>query len=223
MPLHYSQFRQLVITRAKLLLLVIVVVLIGCTAFAVTSLLQRKNVTQEPKTTKLPYANPDLTSDNYAPPSVAPIAMSSDGLLVPVGDTLYMLDSSNRVMWRYSFDPNIIRDVMVDPKGDIYVTSSEALILVLNSSGKEVWRTGMSSGSAWYTQIKSYDGGFLVIVDMEGYRKKGSTSEDIVQFWKDRKLAWSKDFPRGAKLQLMGNRILAIATTKEGREVKEIR
>jgi hypothetical protein len=149
--------------------------------------------------------------------------MASDRLLVPVGDTLYMLDSNNRIVWDYSFEPDIIRDVMVDSKGDVYITASEALILVLDVSGKEIWRMGMSSGSASYGQIKSYAHGFLVIVDMEAYRMKGSNSEDILEFWKDRKQQWSKPFPRGAKLQMAGDRILAIATTKEGREVTEIR
>ena len=149
--------------------------------------------------------------------------MSPDRLLVPVGDTLYLLDSRNRIVWDFRLEPEIIRDVMVDPKGDIYITASEALILVLNSSGKEIWRKGMSTGSGHYTQIKSYGDGFLVVVDLKAYRMKGSNSEDIVEFWKDRKQQWSKPFPRGAKLQIAGNRILAIATTKEGREITEIR
>ncbi|MFN2510547.1 MAG: hypothetical protein ABR568_03775 [Pyrinomonadaceae bacterium] len=223
MPLNYSQLRQVVLTRVKQFLLIIVVVFVGCTAFAMMSFIQRKQPTQELKTTKLVYTNPDLSSDNYTHPVLAPIPISSSRLLVPVGDTLYMLDSNNRFVWHYSFEPDIIRDVMVDPKGDIYITASEALILVLNSSGKEVWRKGMSTGSAWYTQIKSYGDGFLVIVDMEAYRKKGSNSEDVLEFWKDKKKEWSKPFPRGAKLQIAGNRILAIATTKEGREITEIR
>ena len=36
-----------------------------------------------------------------------------------------MLDSNNRIVWDYRFEPNIIRDVMVDPKGDIYITASD--------------------------------------------------------------------------------------------------
>ena len=222
MPLYPFHFRN-VLTRGKLLALIVLLVSLCCTVFAVASYLQKKSLTPERKSTKLTYANPDLTSGNYTPPAVAPIALPSDRLLVPMGDTLYMLDSNNRVLWRHSFDPNIINDVMVDPKGDIYITASEALILVLDSSGKEIWRTGMSSGSASYTQIKSYGGGFLVIIDMQAYRQKGSTSEDTLQFWKDKALVWEKPFPRGAKLHLAGNRILAIATTKDGREITEIR
>ena len=209
--------------RRKSLALIVILVFLGCSAFAVTSLLQRKSATQEPKTTKLSYANPDLSSDDYKPLTIPPIAMSANRLLLPMGDTLYMLDSNNRVAWRYSFDPNIIQDVMVDPKGDIYITASEALILVLDASGKELWRTGMSVGSASYGQIKSYGGGFLVIVDMEAYRWKGQNTEDILEFWKDKGLVWEKPFPRGATLQLVGDRILAITTTKDGREITEIR
>jgi hypothetical protein len=209
--------------RNKLILLAIVVLLVACTVFAIALRTQRKQSPLNSDRVKLEYSNPDLKSKNYAPPAVPPIPMSSDRLLIPVGDTLYMLDSNNRIAWDYPFEPNVIRDVMVDAKEDIYITASEALILVLNSSGKEIWRTGMSTGSAWYTQIKSYGDGFLVIVDMQAYREKGSKSEDILEFWKDRKQQWSKPFPRGAKLQIAGTRILAIATTQEGREITEIR
>ena len=208
--------------KNKYIFLAVVLLLVGGTAFAIVSQTQQKQPTQYGERIKLDYSNPDLKSVNDKPTVVAPIPMSSDRLLVPVGDTLYMLDSHNRIVWSYSFEPDIIRDVMVDPNEDICITASEALILVLNASGKEIWRTGMSIGSASYGQIKSYGGGFLVIVDMEAYRMKGSNSEDIVEFWKDRKHQWSKPFPRGAKLQISGNRILAIATTKEGREITEI-
>ena len=209
--------------RNKLILLTIVVLLVACTIFAIALRTQRNQSPQNSERVKLEYSNPDLKSKNYAPPAVPPIPMSSDGLLVPVGDTLYMLDSSNRIVWDYPFEADVIRDVMVDPKGDIYITASEALILLLNASGKEIWRTGMSSGSASYGQIKSYADGFLVIVDMEAYRMKGSNSDDVLEFWKDRKRQWGKHFPRGANLQIAGNRILAIATTQEGREITEIR
>jgi len=203
-------------------LLAIVVLLVACTVFA-NSHTQRKQLPPNSDSVTLKFSNPDLKSKHYAPSALPPIPMSLDRLLVPVGNTLYMLESNNRIVWEYSFEPNFIRDVMVDPKGDIYITASEALILVLNASGKEIWRTGKSSGSASYGQIKSYANGFLVIVDMEAYRMKGSNSEDILEFWKDRKQRWSKPFPRGAKLQIAGNRILAIATTHEGREITLIR
>ena len=209
--------------KKKRILLTFVVLLVAGTVLAIARVNQRKHSPKNSGTVKLEYNNPELKSETYTPPAIAPIAISSDRLLVPVGDMLYMLDSNNRIVWDYPFEPNIIRDVMVDPNGDIYVTASEALILVLNSSGKEIWRTGMSSGSASYGQIKSFAKGFLVIVDMEAYRMKGANSEDILEFWQDRKQRWSKPFPRGAKLLIAGNRILAVATTHEGREITEIR
>ena len=138
MPLEHP---RIVIVKNRYIFLAVVLLLVGCTIFAITSRTQRKQPTQNGDKLKLEYSNPDLKSDNYTPPAVAPIPMSSDRLLVPVGDTLYMLDSPNHIVWNYPFEPNIIRDVMVDPKGDIYITASEALILVLNASGKEIWRT----------------------------------------------------------------------------------
>jgi hypothetical protein len=202
--------------------LVLAFAFLGCSAFAVNSFMQTRRLTQQTKTTKLTYTRTDLTPEDFTLPVVAPIAVSPDRLLVPVGDTLYMLGSNNHILWHYSFEPDIIYDVTVDAKGDIYVAAGEALILVLNSSGKEVWRTGMSSGSASYSQIRTFGAGFLVVIDMDAYRRKGSTSDDILQFWKDKALVWEKPFPRNARLQIVGNRILAIVITKDGREITEI-
>ena len=221
MPLHWG-FKVLSM-KSKYTLLATLVLLVVGTVFAVASHTQRKHSPQNSNRVMLEYSSPQLKLGDYTSPAVAPILISLDRLLIPVGDTLYMLDSQNRIVWHYSFEPNIIRDVMVGPSGEIYVTASEALILVLNPLGKEIWRTGMSSGSASYGQIKNYADGFLVIVDMEAYRMKGSNSVDILEFWKDRKQQWRKPFPPGARLHVAGNRILAVTTTQDGREITEIR
>lgn len=82
--------------RNTFILLAIVALLVGGIVFAVASLPQRKQSPQNSARVKLEYSNRELISQNYTPPDVAPIPMSSDRLLVPVGDTLYMLDSNNR-------------------------------------------------------------------------------------------------------------------------------
>jgi hypothetical protein len=200
-----------------------VFIALASTGLAVNSWIQKKAL-HKPEIIKLEYSSPDLRTadEKYTPRAISPIDVSADRLLVPVGDVLYMLDSNNQVVWEYVLEPDIIQDVMVDSKGDSYVTVSDGLLLALNAAGKEVWRTGMM-GSANYGQIKSYETGFLVIVNMQGYREKGSDSEDILQFWKDRKLAWEKPFPREAKLQVWANKILAVKPIKEGQEIQEIR
>ena len=175
------------------------------------------------ETLKLEYSGELLVEDkNYIPPAIAPIVVSSNRFLVPVGDTIYMLDDKNQIAWDYSVEPNVIFDVAVDSKGIIYMAVSDGLLVALNASGEKVWGNFMN-GSANYTQIRSYNDGFLTVVSMEGYRAKGSNSEDILEFWKDKKVVWSKEFPRGAKLNIWGNKILAMKQIKEGQEIKEIR
>ena len=196
---------------------------IAGSSFALNSFVQEKSAKPKAMSLKLEYSGELLVENrDYIPPAVAPIAASSNRLLVPVGDTLYMLDDKNRSVWGYSVEPNIIFDVAVDSKGIIYMAVSDGLLIALNASGEKVWGNFMN-GSANYTQVEGYNDGFLAVVDMEGYRAKGSNSEDRLEFWKDKRVEWSKEFPRGAKLQVWGNKILAMKEIKEGQEITEIR
>lgn len=209
--------------KVLLLTTILSFVAVAGSGFAINSLGQEKPSKQRSESLKLEYKGEVLVEDeNYTPPAVVPIVVSSNRLLITVGDTLYMLDEKNQVVWDYSVEPNIIFDVAVDANGMICMAVSDGLLAVLNASGEKVWGNFMN-GSANYTQIRSYKDGFLTVVDMEGYRAKGSNSEDKLKFWRDKKTVWSKEFPRGAKLQVWGNKILAINQIKEGQEIKEIR
>ena len=188
---------------------------------------QKKSSARKPRTLKLEYGNKELAK-YYGSPSAAPIPVSPSRLLVTVGDTLYMLGRNGRVLWKHSEEPNTILDVSVGPNGLIYVGVFDGVFRVLSRSGKEIWSHFMS-GSANYSQIRSYKSGLLVVIDMEGYREKhppAAPPEDIqdqLEFWNNKKMVWQKEFPRGARLQVLGNRILAISQTKEGAEIREIR
>ena len=211
----------MLLSRKTFLLIAVPFALIvaACSGFAISSLIQKRAIDQKTQGIKLKYSKDFLTEDDQ---NSSLIVVSPDRLLVPVGDMLYMLDSKNRVVWEYSVAPNVILDVEVDPKGMIYIAVSDGLFSALNASGEEAWSHFMN-GSANYTQIKSYrDNGFLVVIGMGGYRAKGSKSEDILQFWKNKDIVWSKEFPQGARLHVWGNKILAVKQTKEGKEITEI-
>ena len=120
---------------------------------------QEKSSSRKPRTLKLEYGDPE-TVDYYPFPSMAPIPVYPNRLLVTVGDTLYMLGRNNRILWKHSEGPNFILDVSVGPNGLIYVAVFDGVFRVLNGSGKEVWSHFMN-GSANYSQIRNYKSGFL--------------------------------------------------------------
>jgi outer membrane protein assembly factor BamB len=172
---------------------------------------------------ELPYSSDDLSSRYSGVPNIAPIAISGNRTLIPVGDIVYLVDASNRVLWKFSVEPNFIFDAAVDSRGLIYLAVFDGSLVALDDRGKEVWSTFMN-GSANYTQLEPYGDGVLAVISMESYRKyKGSTSEDILLFWRDKKEVWRTEFPRNGEVHVSGERILAIKSTKEGKEIVQIR
>lgn len=209
--------------KIVLLISLLSLVAIAGSGFAINFLVQEKPSKQKSERLKLEYGGRQLVEDeNYVPPVITPVVISSNRLLIPVGDTLYMLNENNQVVWEYSVEPNIIFDVAIDTQGMIYMAVSDGLLVELNASGEKIWGHFMN-GSANYMQVRSYNNGLLTVVSMEGYRAKGSNSEDLLEFWRDKKVVWRKEFPRGAKLNIWGNKILAMKQIKEGQEITEIR
>lgn len=216
---------KLISSGGKALLLIGLLFLgaIAGSIFGLDARVQEKSGHPKSESLKLAYSGELVEDDGDTPPALDPVFVSSNRLLVPVGDTLYMLNARNEVVWDYPVEPNIIFDVTVDSKGTIYMAVSDGLLVALNASGKEVWGHSMV-GSANYTQLESYRGGVLAVISMEAYRAfKGSDSEDTLVLWKDNKQVWRKEFPRNAELHVFGDRVLAIKGTKEGKEIQEIR
>lgn len=209
--------------RAKgLFLIALLITATVARRYGFAALSQSKAAKQQIEGLKLPYSREDFDEVYPHQPQIHPIAISNNRLLVPVGDVLYMLDGEKRTVWEYSVEPNRIYDVRADTRGRIYVAISDGLFSVLGGDGKEIWGNFMN-GSAQYSQIAPYKEGLLVVINMWGYRQKGSKSEDLIEYWQDRKRVWSRDFPQEAHLEVWGEKILALKGTNAGKEVVEIR
>jgi hypothetical protein len=210
-------------TNLKLVPTAILILTFGiASGFGLTPPVQRQTNNQSSDVTKLSYAYPDHFASRTSLPVIRPIAVSPNCLLVPVGDVLYMLDGNHRIVWEYSVDPEIIYDVRVDQRGMIYLAISDGLFRVLDSKGTDIWGNFMN-GSAQYSQIAPYKDGLLVVMDMLGYREKGSRTEDKIEYWQNRRSVWTKNFPPQAQLEVWGGKILAVKETTAGKEILEIR
>lgn len=217
-----SVFRVASHENKKLFLALILVLTFDlASGLGLTSPVQRQKNNQPGFVIKLPYGNPDYAGSRTSPPVIRPITVSSNRLLVPVGDVLYMLDRDYRIVWQYFVEPNLIYDVRTDHNGTIYLAISDGLFRVLDRNGDDIWGHFMN-GSAQYSQIAPYRKGLLVVIDMWGYRQKGSGPEDLVEYWENRKRVWSKHFPQEARLEIWGDKILALKETTAGKEIIEI-
>lgn len=131
------------------------------------------------------------------------------------GGTVWMHDRLGRTIWTYSTEPNKILDIAVGPRGLIYLTIFDGLVEILNPRGKRIWSHFMN-GSANYSQIAPFRGGFLVVLDTEAYREKGLDTKDFLEFWKHGQRVWLKDFPAHARLRIERNRISAEVADSKG-------
>jgi hypothetical protein len=202
-----------------LVLLVAIVVTVSVFALAI-----QRPTNQIAPATKLNFANSDLAKSRESLPIIRPIAISSNRLLVPTGDVLYMLDDHNKVVWEYSVEPELIYDVSADSHGSIYLAISDGHFKVLDLKGDEIWGNFMN-GRAQYSQIAPYKDGLLVVLDMEGYRQSwhDPKEDDRLEFWQNQKRVWTKNFPKESRMEVWGDKILSVKQTNAGKEVSEIR
>ena len=149
--------------------------------------------------------------------------LSASRRLVTVGDTLYMIDSHDAVVWKW--DVGHGEDIMdrpyVNSHGQIFGIALDGIVFSLDSYGKERWRWQIN-GSYSFTQLKPYrDGQYLMVLDASAYRKfKGFNEDDVLYLCRDRDVITTVSFPRTARLALNGNQIFAV-TMHQHRQRKQ--
>jgi hypothetical protein len=158
---------------------------------------------------------------------IPPLVISPDRILVTVCNTLFMLDGNKRVLWKWSGRSGapFTDQPVVDSTGTIYAIGLDLYWLALDvETGEVKWRS-TAVGSATYAQIEPYrDDHYLLVVNMENYRE-GLTSDtqDTLYLCKGTEVVGEADFPPNARLQVWGDRILALSQIKDRMEITEIR
>ena len=158
--------------------------------------------------------------------AIPPLAVSPDRLLVTVCDALYMLDASGQVLWKWTASVAFTDQPIVDSTGTIYAIGESLLWVALDAeTGAEKWRT-TACGRADYSQIKSYPNDrYLLLVDMSRYRDPSFPSpgiNDHLFLCKGTEVLQEMAFPPSARLEVWGERILAVTHKETGVEITEI-
>src|SRR5258705_2776443 len=99
--------------------------------------------------------------------------LSRNRTLASVGDTLFMLNTRNRIIWTWTSKGPPLTDLpIVDSTGTIYVLGYDLLWAAIDSdTGREKWR-GTANGRALYSQINLFQKDtYLVVTDMSAYRE----------------------------------------------------
>lgn len=144
--------------------------------------------------------------------------LSRNRKLAAVGDTLYMLDAQNQIVWTWSAQGPRLTDLPVmDSKRTIYVIGDDLLWVALDSAtGKEKWR-GSANGRASYTQIKLYQKDmYLVVTYMMAYRENGGdkTLQDQLTLCRGNDILWNTYIPPDATIRVQGANVWAINKRK---------
>jgi hypothetical protein len=146
--------------------------------------------------------------------------------LATAGDTLYMLDAQNRVVWTWSTQGPPLTDLpIVDSQATIYVIGFDLIWAALDAAtGKEKWR-GTANGRAVYTQLRLYkDDLYLVVTDMEGYRVNLSdrTIQDNLTLCRGNDILWETSIPAGTRIKVQNGRVFALVRRKNRMVRREI-
>ncbi|HEV2798899.1 MAG TPA: hypothetical protein VGW12_00280 [Pyrinomonadaceae bacterium] len=154
-----------------------------------------------------------------------------DRMLVSVNDTLYLLNAKKEIIWVSDQIVDMVAAPIVDSTGGIYGIGGDLKHFSVNSRTGEVNYFGrdVAGSHSYYTQIKPYKNDqYLVIENMQFYRDRNlcypqcPMRNDNLYAWRGEKLLWSTEFPPNAKLQVWGDRILAVAEKKNSVMVQEI-
>ena len=152
--------------------------------------------------------------------------LSPNRRLAAVGDTLYMLNARNRIVWTWSTEGPPLTDLpVVDSNGIVYVIGFDLIWAALDSAtGKEKWR-GTSNGRAVYSQIELYKKDrYFVVTSMEGYRDSLSdrTIPDELTLCRGNAILWETDIPKGTKIEVRGNKVFGVIRRKNQIRRREI-
>lgn len=145
--------------------------------------------------------------------------------LATVGDTLYMLDARNRVVWTWSTNGAAFTALPVESRGTIYAIGYDLIWVGLDSStGKELWSRTANGNGAGYSQLGLYKRDmYFVVTSMEGYRDRLSDRriKDHLEICRDKSTLWEGDIPVGSRIEIAGNRVIAVQK-RNGRVLRKL-
>jgi hypothetical protein len=143
-------------------------------------------------------------------PSVYRMPLARHRKLVAVGDTLYLLNGRNRILWDWVAAAPLWDAPVVDSKGTVYLVGYDMLWAAVDSeTGKLKWQS-TANGRAAFTQIKPYRKDmYLVVTSMWGYRDslKDPTIKDTLSLCKGNAVLWEADIPAETSLEVRGNKV----------------
>jgi hypothetical protein len=141
--------------------------------------------------------------------------VAPDRLLVTVGDTLYMLDSQRRVIWKETVG-DVVGQPFAMPDGSIHVmlVQDEIHLVISAATGKKLNCIDCNTTARTnFTQVLPYNRTQYLTVNTYAYFRENQYSKntpDEVALWEGDKVLWTASIPPDAELRVVGDKILAV-------------
>ncbi len=159
---------------------------------------------------KLPASSRAMTLERAEFTTVLP-----DRLLVAVGDTLYMLDSQRRIVWKQTVG-DIVGQPVAMTDGSIHVLLVQDKVHLVISASTGTTRECIDCNTTArtnFTQVLPYKQNQYIVAETDAYfrnRPGGENTPDEVALWQADKVLWTAPIPPDAEVRVVGDKIFAV-------------
>ena len=207
-------------TRFGLLTVAVLAGLLGIVTCTAGSLPPSQK--QPPDTLKLPASSHAMTIDGAEFTVVPP-----DRLLVTVGDTLYMLDSQRRIVWKETVG-DVVGQPFAMPDGSIHVllVQDKVHLVISAATGKSLNCIDCNTTARTnFRQVLPYNQNQFLVVETDAYFRQRPGSEntpDEVALWEGDKVLWTAPIPPDAEVRVVRDKIYAVEKKEQAIVLHEV-
>ncbi len=161
--------------------------------------------------------------DNGRPASIHYNRLANGRTLVDVGDSLYLLNRRNRILWAWdSGGPPLNSPPFLDSSETIYITGADLTWVAIDAkTGHTKW-SGTANGRASYSPIIPFKNGmYFVITYMGAYRRTPTeVVKNGVTLCRGNSILWTSEIPSDSRLRVRRGKAF-LSNRRVGRTVLE--
>lgn len=158
---------------------------------------------------------------------ISPVALPDGRIIITAGDTIYMIGRDSAVKWHYSPGvPLTSQPAYREDRREIAIVGMDLTYQLIDAdTGKMTWAAGAIGGRSVTTDVKAYRDGYLLVKSMEEYRSGSKQYQpfDRLSYYGPKEVVWSIDFPAGASLMIVGNRVYAVLYYSQAVSLQEVK
>jgi outer membrane protein assembly factor BamB len=174
------------------------------------------------------YASSDLvfrgTQRTWPAHEIRPLPLPDGRLVLSIANAVYMLDAHGKQLWKYENETLTSEPAFNAITNEIAVVMHDLQAVRLDATtGKVKWKAE-SAGRGGFARVLPYVKGFLVVVDMSGYRgPEDRSTSDRLEYWGESESDfWYIDFPNHAELVVNEKKFYALIRRQTDLRLREL-